>query len=318
MHEHETGGELEVGGRRLRVRNLDRVVFPRAGTTKAELLSYYVAVADVMLPHLRERLLHMHRYPEGVEGPRFWQKGCPEFRPEWMVVAPVWSRDKGETIDYCVVNELAALLWAVNIGSIELHTSLHGRHELQCPTVITFDLDPGQGAGMLQCCEVSLRLRDRLARLELESFPKTSGSKGLHVYVPLNAEISYETTKPLSRQIAELLEAQTPDAVVSRMARSLRPGRVLVDWSQNTEHKSMVCAYSVRAKERPTVSTPVRWEEVQDALDAGDPDLLRFEMDDVRARIDQHGDLFEPVLAHCQEPGAHAPAAAFDAPRLIG
>jgi bifunctional non-homologous end joining protein LigD len=318
MREDGTGGELEVGGRRLRVRNLDRVIFPRTRTVKAQLLSYYVAVADVMLPHLRERLLHMHRYPEGVEGPRFWQKGCPEFRPAWMQIAPVWSRDKGETIDYCVVNELAALLWAVNIGSIELHTSLHRRNDLNRPTVIAFDLDPGQGVGILQCCEVALRLRDLLARVELASFPKTSGSKGLQVYVPLNSEVSYETTKPLSRQIAELLEVQTPDAVVSRMARSLRTGRVLVDWSQNTEHKSMVCAYSVRAKERPTVSTPVRWEEVEGALDAGDADLLRFEMDAVRARIDEHGDLFEPVLSRRQELGAHAPAAAFDAPRLIG
>jgi bifunctional non-homologous end joining protein LigD len=235
-----------------------------------------------------------------------------------MQIAPVWSRDKGETIDYCVVNELAALLWAVNIGSIELHTSLHRRNDLNRPTVIAFDLDPGQGVGILQCCEVALRLRDLLARVELASFPKTSGSKGLQVYVPLNSEVSYETTKPLSRQIAELLEVQTPDAVVSRMARSLRTGRVLVDWSQNTEHKSMVCAYSVRAKERPTVSTPVRWEEVEGALDAGDADLLRFEMDAVRARIDEHGDLFEPVLSRRQELGAHAPAAAFDAPRLIG
>ena len=293
--------ELEVGERRLRIRNLDRVIFPRTGTTKRDLLAYYVAIGDTMLPHLRERLLHMHRYPEGVEGPRFWQKGCPEHRPEWLPTAPVWSREKRGNIDYCVVNELAALLWAVNIGSIELHTSLHLRTDLHRPTVIAFDLDPGEGAGLLDCCEVALRLRELFARLGLQSFPKTSGSKGIQVYVPFNTETTYEFTKPASRRIVELLEEQTPGAVDSRMAKSARAGRVLVDWSQNTEHKSMVCVYSVRAKERPTVSTPLAWSEVQDALDAGDPGRLVFEMAAVLDRVAQHGDLFAPVLSLRQE-----------------
>jgi bifunctional non-homologous end joining protein LigD len=289
-------GSFEVGGRRLTIRNLDRVVFPQAGTTKGELLDYYIRIADAMLPHLRERLLHMHRYPEGVEGPRFWQKACPEHRPEWVPTAPVWSRDKQVNIDYCVVNELAALLWAVNLGSIELHTSLHLRHDLHRPTVIAFDLDPGEGTGLLECCEVALRLRELFASLELRSFVKTSGSKGLQVYVPLNEQVSYAETKPVSRAIAELLEAETPDAVVSVMARKLRAGRVLVDWSQNTEHKSMVCAYSVRAKPRPTVSTPIAWREVEESLDRADPGLLSFEMGDALERVGRHGDLFEGVL----------------------
>jgi bifunctional non-homologous end joining protein LigD len=289
-------GSFEVGGRRLTIRNLDRVVFPQAGTTKGELLDYYIRIADAMLPHLRERLLHMHRYPEGVEGPRFWQKACPEHRPEWVPTAPVWSRDKQANIDYCVVNELAALLWAVNLGSIELHTSLHLRHDLHRPTVIAFDLDPGEGTGLLECCEVALRLRELFASLELHSFVKTSGSKGLQVYVPLNEQVSYAETKPVSRAIAELLEAETPDAVVSVMARKLRAGRVLVDWSQNTEHKSMVCAYSVRAKPRPTVSTPIAWREVEESLDRADPGLLSFEMGDALERVGRHGDLFEGVL----------------------
>ena len=284
--------ELEVDGRRLTIRNLDRVVFPRAGITKGRLLDYYVRVADAMLPHLRDRLLHMHRYPEGVEGPRFWQKGCPEHRPEWLPTAPVWSRDKQANIDYCVANELAAVLWAVNIGSIELHTSLHLAQHLHRPTVLAFDLDPGPGAGLRECCEVALRLRDVLRGAGLESFPKTSGSKGLQVYVPSNAEdVTYAVTKPLSRRIAELLESDDPGTVVSKMAKNLRAGKVLVDWSQNTEHKSMVCAYSVRAKERPTVSTPVTWDEV-----AGDPQLLAFEIDAVLERVNEHGDLFAPVL----------------------
>ncbi len=294
-------GEMTVDGRRLAIRNLDRVVFPRAGTTKGQLLDYYVRIAGVMLPHLRERLLHMHRYPEGVEGPRFWQKGCPEHRPGWLPTTPVWSRDKQANIDFCVVNEVAALLWAVNIGSIELHTSLHLRSDLQRPTVIAFDLDPGEGAGILECAEVALRLRMLFAGTGLRSVAKTSGSKGLQVYVPLNSQVSYAETKPVARLVAELLERETPGQVVSRMAKKLRAGKVLVDWSQNTEHKSMVCAYSVRAKARPTVSTPLAWGEVERAVDAAVPRFLTFEMGDVLERVATHGDLFADVLGVHQE-----------------
>jgi bifunctional non-homologous end joining protein LigD len=271
-----------VEGRELNIANLDRVVFPRAGTRKGDLLQYYVRVAPVLLPHLRDRLLHMHRYPEGVEGPRFWQKQCPGHRPEWLETAPVWSRDKRANIDFCVANELASVLWAVNIGSIELHTSLHTRADLHAPTAVAFDLDPGPGVDVIACCEVALWLRDVFDRLGLEAFPKTSGSKGLQVYVPV-ADATYAQTKPFSRTLA-----------VARMAKALRGGRVLVDWSQNTEHKSMVAAYSVRAKARPTVSTPVTWEEVEGARTADD---LVFEMDDVLARVEEHGDLFAGVLS---------------------
>jgi bifunctional non-homologous end joining protein LigD len=291
-----TSADLEIAGRRLPVRHLDRIVFPRAGTTKAALLDYYVRVGDVMLPHLRGRLLHMHRYPEGVEGPRFWQKQCPEHRPPWVATTPVYSRDKQANIDYCVVEDLAALLWAVNIGSIELHTSLHTREDLHRPTTLAFDLDPGAGVDVVGCAEVGLWLRDLLASVGLRAFAKTSGSKGLQVYVPLNAGVAYAQTKPVARSIAETLEAAHPDRVVSRMARALRPGKVLVDWSQNTEHKSMVCAYSVRARERPTVSTPVAWAEVEAAVAAREPSLLVFEMGDVLRRIAERGDLFAAVL----------------------
>jgi bifunctional non-homologous end joining protein LigD len=287
---------MEVGGRRLDIRHLDRVVFPRTGTTKGELLDYYVRVSDAMLPHLRDRLLHMHRYPEGVEGPRFWQKACPEHRPEWVPVAPVWSRDKNAHIEYCVINELPALLWAVNLGSIELHTSLHLCQSLERPTAIAFDLDPGEGVGVLDCGAVALRLRELFEEMDGEPLVKTSGSKGLQVYVPVDG-LGYADTKPTSKAIAELLERERPDAVVSRMARSLRPGKVLVDWSQNTEHKSMVCAYSVRAKERPTVSTPLTWDELERAVDAGDPGRLVFEMGDVLERLEAHGDLFEAAAS---------------------
>jgi bifunctional non-homologous end joining protein LigD len=288
--------EMAIGDRRLRIGHLDRVIFPRTGTQKAGLLDYYIRIADVMLPHLKDRLLHMHRYPEGVDGPRFWQKECPEHRPDWVPTAAVWSRGKRADINYCVVNELAALVWAVNLGSIELHTSLHLRDALDRPTALAFDLDPGDGAGVRDCCRVALRLRELFGRAGLECFAKTSGSKGLQVYVPLNEDVSYDQTKPTARAVAELLEAETPDLVVSQMRKSLRPGKVLVDWSQNTTHKSMVCAYSVRAKERPTVSTPVTWTEVEHALDACGPRSLTFEIADVLARVASHGDLFAPVL----------------------
>lgn len=294
---------LEVGGRQLAIRNLDRIVFPQTQTTKGELLDYYVRVGDVMLAHLRDRLLHMHRYPEGVEGPRFWQKGCPEHRPPWLQTVPVWSRDKQANIDFCVVEELASLLWAVNIGSIELHTSLHTRADLHRPTTLAFDLDPGAGVDVVGCAEVALRLREMLGAIGLRALAKTSGSKGLQVYVPLNCEVSYAQTKPAARAVAEVLEAQWPERVVSRMARSLRGGKVLIDWGQNTEHKSMVCPYSVRAKTRPTVSTPVRWSEVEAAVDAGDPALLVFETGDVVRRLERDGDLFAEVLTLEQQLG---------------
>jgi bifunctional non-homologous end joining protein LigD len=292
---------LDVGGRRLAIRNLDRVLYPRTGTTKAELLDYYVRIADAMLPHLRDRLLHMHRYPEGVEGPRFWQKECPEHRPDWLPTAPVPSPRKGRPIHYCVANEPAAVVWAVNIGSLELHTSLHRIDAPDRPTAVAFDLDPGAPAGLLDCCAVALRLRDALAGVGLRCWPKTSGGKGLQVYVPLgDGAATYDDAKPFARTVAELLEAQTPDLVVSRMARDLRTGKVLVDWSQNTPHKSTVCAYSVRARERPAVSTPVGWDELEAALGAGDEAALRFGMRDVLERVAAHGDLFAPVLAERQ------------------
>jgi len=246
----DPGDLLEIDGRRLSIRHLERVVFPRTGTTKGEVLAYYVRVSDAMLPHLRGRLLHMHRYPEGVEGPRFWQKDCPGHRPEWMATTPVWSRAKGTDIHYC---------------------------------------------------EVALRLRDLLSSAGLQSVIKTSGSKGLQVYAPLNSAASYAQTKPLARSIAESLEADAPDRIVSRMAKAQRPGKVFIDWSQNTEHKSMVCAYSVRAKAQPTVSTPVAWDELQEAISAGDRSALSFEMDDVLRRVEQQGDLFADVLKLRQE-----------------
>ena len=287
---------LDVGGRELRVTSLDRVLYPETGTTKADLLDYYARIAPVMVEHLRDRLLHLHRYPEGVTGPRFWQKQCPDGRPDWLPTAPIWSRDKQAFIEYCVANEPAAVLWAVNIGSLELHTSLHTVHDLMRPTAIAFDLDPGEGVGLVECCDVGLRLRDLFAGAGLRSFAKTSGSKGLQVYVPLNTSVAYGEAKPIARRVAEMLEARWPELIVSRMARDARRGKVLIDWSHNTEHKSTVCVYSVRAKARATVSTPVTWDEVSAVVEGGDAGSLVFEMADVLARVERDGDLFAEVL----------------------
>jgi bifunctional non-homologous end joining protein LigD len=232
--------------------------------------------AEAMLPHLRNRLLHMHRYPEGTEGPRFWQKECPDFRPEWVATAPVWSRDKGTDIHYCVVDGLAPLLWAVNIGSLELHTSLHLRGDLHRPTTVAFDLDPGPGVDVLRCGEVALLLRDLLASIGLESYVKTSGSKGLQVYVPLDTTVGYAETKPFARAIAEALEAHAP--------------------AQSLGHARDDPIDSVRARGRPTVSTPVAWDEVETAIGADDPARLVFDIDAVLARVERDGDLFADVL----------------------
>jgi bifunctional non-homologous end joining protein LigD len=294
---------LDVGDRQLDIRNLERVVYPRAGTTKGELLDYYIRIAPVMLPHLRDRLLHMHRYPEGVEGPRFWQKGCPEHRPPWVQTAPVWSEAKRAPIEFCVVDDLAALLWAVNIGSIELHTSLHTREDLRRPTTLAFDLDPGEGVDIVACADVALRLRDVLAGVGLRCWAKTSGSKGLQLYAPLNTDVSYVDSKRFAKAVAEGLERKWPERVVSRMAKVLRGGKVLIDWSQNTEHKSTVCAYSARARARPTVSTPVLWDEVEATVTSGDPSRLIFEIDEVLDRVAEHGDLFAEVLSAVQHLG---------------
>jgi bifunctional non-homologous end joining protein LigD len=297
------GGSLEatVDGRTLKLSNFDKVLYPKAGFTKGQLIEYYARVSEALLPHLHDRPLTMKRYPNGVEGKFFYEKQCPSHRPDWVQTAPIWSGRNKKEIDYCLANDLATLVWTSNLADIELHTSLSLAEEIERPTMMVFDLDPGAPADIVQCCQVSVWLRELFDPLGLESFAKTSGSKGLQVYVPLNTPVTYDETKPFAKAVAELLEKNHPDAVVSRMSKELRPGKVLVDWSQNDQHKTTVCVYSMRAKERPTVSTPVSWEEVDACLEAGDPDLLVFEWDKVLERVEVQGDLFAPVLALKQE-----------------
>jgi bifunctional non-homologous end joining protein LigD len=293
--------ELTVEGRTLRLSNLDKVLYPSTGFTKGELIDWYARIADVLLPHLRGRPLTLKRYPDGVEGEHFYEKRCPSHRPEWVGTAKVWSeRHRGE-IDYCLVNDLPTLVWAANLADIELHTSLSLAEEMERPTALVFDLDPGEPAGVLDCAEVAVWIRGMFERLGLSSYPKTSGSKGMQLYVPLNGEVDYEQTKPFARAVAETLEQKFPKRVVSRMTKSVRRGRVLVDWSQNDPHKTTVCVYSLRAKERPTVSTPLEWEEVEAALAAEDGDRLAFDHADVLARVEEKGDLFAPLLSERQD-----------------
>jgi bifunctional non-homologous end joining protein LigD len=293
--------EATVDGRKLRLSNLDKVLYPKPGFTKGQVIDYYARVAPALLPHLRDRPLTMKRYPDGVEGQFFYEKQCPSHRPDWVETASIWSRHNGRNIDFCLVNDLPTLIWAANLADLELHTSLALAADPSRPTMMVFDLDPGAPADIVDCCRVGLWVRDLFGGLGLECFPKTSGSKGLQVYVPLNVETSYAQTKPFSKAVAELLEKQHPDEVVSRMTKSLRPGKVLVDWSQNDEHKTTVCVYSLRAKERPTVSTPVTWDEVDACLRAEDAGVMTFTSDEVLARVEDQGDLFAPVLTLKQE-----------------
>jgi bifunctional non-homologous end joining protein LigD len=293
--------EATVDGRKLRLSNLDKVLYPKAGFTKGQVIDYYARVAPMLLPHLHGRPLTLKRYPDGVEGEFFYEKQCPSHRPDWVETAAVWSRHNNATIDFCLANDLPTLVWAANLADLELHTSLSLASEITRPTTMVFDLDPGEPANIVDCCRVALWVREVFAGLNLECFPKTSGSKGLQVYVPLNVETSYDETKPFSRAVAELLEKQHPKHVVSRMTKSLRSGKVLVDWSQNDEHKTTVNVYSLRAKERPTVSTPVAWDEVEGCLRKKSADVLTFDSDQVLARVEEQGDLFAPVLTQKQE-----------------
>jgi bifunctional non-homologous end joining protein LigD len=289
--------EVDLDGRRLLLRNLDKVFYPAAGFTKGDVVEYYARVAPALLPHLADRPLTLKRYPEGVDGPFFYEKRCPRHRPEWFRTEAVWSEGNQADIHYCVVDDLSSLVWLANIADLELHTSLAYAASIDEPTVLAFDLDPGPPADIVTCCDVALLLRRLMRDLGLECLAKTSGSKGMQVYVPLNTPARYEDTKPFAHAVATLLERRHPQLVVERMTKSRRPGKVLVDWSQNDRNKTTVCAYSLRARDRPTVSTPLRWIEVERAARTRREDALVFESKDVLARLDRFGDLFEPVLS---------------------
>ncbi|MDX6692290.1 MAG: bifunctional non-ous end joining protein LigD [Solirubrobacteraceae bacterium] len=294
------GVEVTVDGRTLKLTNLDKVMYPQVGFTKRDVIEYLVHVAPAILPHLEGRPLTRKRYPNGVEDKFFFEKNCPSHRPEWVAVAPIPLSKK--VVEFCVCNELPTLVWLGNLAALEFHTSLSRADPIDRPTMMVFDLDPGPPATVVECCRVALLIEGMLRNLGLRAFPKTSGNKGLQVYVPLNVpDATYDATKGFSRAVAELLESAEPDLVVSRMTKSLRHGKVFVDYSQNDEHKTTVCVYSLRARERPTVSTPVTWDEVRACHDSGDPDSLVFDSAQVIERVAEQGDLFAPVLSLVQK-----------------
>ena len=288
---------IEVGGKTLKVSNLEKVLYPEVGFTKGQVLDYFVRAAPYVLPHLAERPLTLKRYPNGVDGMFFYEKNCPEHRPEWVQTVPIWSEGNQKVMQYCTAADVQTLVWAGNLADLEFHTSLSLAKDMEHPTMMVFDLDPGEPADMVQCCQVGLWLKHLFDEMKLECFPKTSGSKGLQVYVPLNGKReTYDDTKPFALAMARLLEDAHPELVVSDMKKALRVGKVLVDWSQNDIHKTTVCVYSLRAKAKPTVSTPVTWQEVEQCFKKKDPKSLVFETDDVLKRCAKVGDLFEPVL----------------------
>ncbi len=284
---------VEIAGRRLKVSNLDKVLYPETGTTKAEVIDYYARISPAMLPHVADRGVTLRRYPDGVEGGSFFEKRCPSHRPDWIGTFP-GPGDRNGTIGYCALDSVAALAWAANLAALEVHAPMARGHDIETPTMCVFDLDPGPGTGISECAAVALDIRAVLERLAgLECLAKTSGSKGLQVYVPLNTSHTHDQCSEFAQAVAQVLEKHHGERVTSVMSKSARPGKVFIDWSQNSRHKTTVAVYSLRARPQPTASTPVSWDEVDGAA-AGAP--LSFQAPEVLQRVEAHGDLFAPTL----------------------
>lgn len=290
----DTMTSVQVDGVRLTLSNLDKVMYPRHGFTKGEVIDYYARIAPAILPHLKDRPATRLRYPDGVEGQTFFEKNAPSHTPDWVRTAclptPGGSR---EAVNFVVIDDLPALVWCANLAALELHVPqwrVGPRGGEREPDLLVFDLDPGAPASVEEAREVACLLRDLLEADGLRSFPKTSGKKGLHLYVPIK-ETSDRRTSAYAKEAARRLEKEYPRLVVSRMEKKLRPGKVFVDWSQNNRHKTTVAPYSLRAAEEPSVSTPVTWDEVDSGAE------LRFGPDEVRERVERHGDLLQPLLA---------------------
>jgi bifunctional non-homologous end joining protein LigD len=279
---------VEIANRRLAVSNLDKVLYPLVAFTKAQVIDYYVRIAPTMLQHIGDRGVTLRRWPNGVNEQSFFEKRCPSHRPEWLGTCP-GPGDRGGNIDYCCVGEVAALAWTANMAALEIHSPMARCHDIDAPTMVVFDLDPGAPATIVECCQVALDVRDVLDNLGLEVYPKTSGSKGMQLYVPLNTPHTHEHASAFALAVGQLLEKQHPKRVVVNMAKAVRPNKVFIDWSQNSRHKTTIAPYSLRANERPTVSTPIDWDEVAAGAD-GEP--LIFEAADVLERVEERGDLF--------------------------
>ncbi|CUH96990.1 hypothetical protein P22_3116 [Propionispora sp. 2/2-37] len=292
---------VDIDGKKVILSNLEKIFYEEKTVTKSQVIDYYIRIAPVLLPHLHNRPLTLKRYPNGAAAKYFYQKACPAHRPEWLHTTPVWSNRNNKYIDFCIVNDLASLVWAANLATLELHTSLSLESNATVPTMLVLDLDPGYPAGILECAQVSLLLHEYFNSKGLKTFAKTSGSKGLQVYVPLNTTVSYDQTKQFAKNLAQSLEKQYPNLILSKMRKSLRQGKVFIDWSQNDSHKTTVCVYSLRAGKNPLVSAPVTWDELKNALNTTNAQALTFDSLQVLDRVKAHGDLFAPVLALQQQ-----------------
>ena len=292
---------IEVEGNRPQVSNLDKVLYPSTGFTKAQVIDYYKRVSPVMLPHLEGRPVTLKRYPDGVEGGFFYERECPSHHPDWVRTVAVPGTRDGKVVHYCEVDNLSTLVRLANLAALELHTMLARGGDLSRPDFVVFDLDPGAPADILDCAWAAHRIREVLQDEGLHCFPKTSGGKGLHVYVPLNSKATFERTKSFANTVALLMEKRYPKRMVAVQRKEERKGKVLLDWGQNEAHRSTVCAYSLRARQRPFVSTPLSWDELEELRGGGDPSALYFEPWEVLQRVKERGDIFADVLEMKQE-----------------
>ena len=288
---------VQVGERELALSNLHKVLYPAAGTTKAEVIEYYARIAPVMLPHLADRCITLKRFPDGVDHEGFFEKRCPKHRPPWLDVA-LGPGDRNGQIGYCRMDEAASLVWAANMAALELHVPMAQAPDLDSPRAVVFDFDPGEPAALRECCEVAVWVREILAAVNLQGWTKTSGSKGLQLYVPLNSPCTHEKAADFALAVGQLLEHQHRDRVTTTMAKAARPGKIFVDWSQNARHKTTIGVYSMRARPQPTCSTPLSWDEVEECAAGGTEP--RFTWREVLARVEAFGDLFAPVLTTVQ------------------
>jgi bifunctional non-homologous end joining protein LigD len=292
---------VEVAGRRLSLSNLEKDLYPSCGFTKAHVLEYYRRIAKFILPHLKDRALTLKRYPEGVEKAFFFEKRCPPYHPSWVKTAEI-RRDDVEQMTVCLINDLETLIWVANLASIELHVPLARVSSPETPDFMVFDLDPGDQANILNCAQVALILRDLLSELQLTSYVKTSGKKGLHVYVPLNRkEKTFEDTKKFSKALSRIMQKNYPGLVTVKMAKEYRKAKVFINWSQNDTAKTMICVYSLRAREKPIVSFPLVWKELENLFGQGDPEKLQVMHSDAVSITEKHGDLFREVLMKKQK-----------------
>ncbi|MET0488996.1 MAG: non-homologous end-joining DNA ligase [Acidimicrobiales bacterium] len=287
---------VEIDGRELSVTNLDKVLYPD-GFTKAEVIDYYVRVAPAMLPHVQGRGVTLRRYPNGVDGTSFFEKRSPDHRPDWIGTA-LGPGDRKGGIQYLVIDEVATLAWVGNMAALEVHAPMARAVDIDAPTMVVFDLDPGAPATIVDCCRVALEIQDVLADLDLRIWPKTSGSKGMQLYLPLNTPHTHEHASSFALAVAQILEKQDPKRVTSVMKKQLRKGKIFVDWSQNSHHKTTIAAYSLRARPTPTVSTPISWDEVQSGADG---EVLSFTAPEVLERVADFGDVFAPTATLEQE-----------------